>query len=577
MRCFLINMKTSLIGLAVVIISLAAFFGIVSLQNDPDSENTSELDINEYDNLELHNYLLDWDEIVDNSKYAYDGSIKLKNQVFDDSNIGLTIQFDSDKNEILPVATFDLIDSGIGIYKITGDEKYLQQSRNTASELEKNFLSDENLLYFLNPISGTFIENNNTNQEVLTDIAKLALIDSNYEKLVKKMSDEIINNEINPETQLFYSSVDDYNIPDDVDMYLSYRGAYGIESLLLAYEVTSDIKYLEQSKQTLLAYWDLRDKETNLIPSMVNSDTKKVTQEFMQQYGAGIFLKLLLHYYYLTDDPEILTIMKIYSDSVIEHFWDGNTWNYRVNYDGTVSSFSIEANFGKLDDALFLLHDLDPLLFSNVYEYAKSDYDNSIKSNLIISNNLIIHSVKDDGSKDSPQSMMSYAFLINQNIASRLYQDSAEVIYLSQFHDFYHSIIKNHKRDYGYIHGIDAYSLENVSLGKLLNQRSSSNIANKINLTFVPSENTRIIWTVVGNHELSEPFSIGFHDSGRFNNIEFDYKNRSIDMKTVYGKGTITFADKIQSVMIDGVEYTDFKDYTLNTLEGKHRYQIFLH
>ena len=47
-------------------------------------------------------------------------------------------------------------------------------------------------------------------------------------------------------------------------------------------------------------------------------------------------------------------------------------------------------------------------------------------------------------------------------------------------------------------------------------------------------------------------------------------------MKTVYGQGTITFADKIESVIIDGIEYDDFDNYTLNTIDGKHRYKVFL-
>ena len=67
----------------------------------------------------------------------------------------------------------------------------------------------------------------------------------------------------------------------------------------------------------------------------------------MQQYGAGIFLKILLHYYYLTDDPEIFQIMTIYYDAIIQNFWDGTTWNYRVNYDGTTSSKVIKERLGK--------------------------------------------------------------------------------------------------------------------------------------------------------------------------------------------------------------------------------------
>ena len=141
--------------------------------------------------------------------------------------------------------------------------------------------------------------------------------------------------------------------PIDRFMNMSYGGSVGLESLLLAYEVTSDIVYLDQVKRTILAYWELRDKETNLIPSKVNTDTGSIEDSFMQQYGAGIFLKVLLHYYYLTEDEDIYEIIEDYTDATVNYFWDGKTWNYRVDYNGTVSSDIIEANYGKLDDALF--------------------------------------------------------------------------------------------------------------------------------------------------------------------------------------------------------------------------------
>ena len=74
-------------------------------------------------------------------------------------------------------------------------------------------------------------------------------------------------------------------------------------------------KYLDQVKRTILAYWDLRDKETNLIPSWVNAETKSIKEPFMQQYGAGIFLKVLLHYYYLTEDKDVYKIIEDYTDA----------------------------------------------------------------------------------------------------------------------------------------------------------------------------------------------------------------------------------------------------------------------
>ena len=73
-----------------------------------------------------------------------------------------------------------------------------------------------------------------------------------------------------------------------------------------------------------------------------------------------------------------------------------------------------------------------------------------------------------------------------------------------------------------------SYTLENTSLGVLLNQRASAMISNKINLTFMPLDNVEITWTKIGNYELSEPFITTFSDSGRFNFIDFNYNEKSI-------------------------------------------------
>ena len=199
---------------------------------------------------ELHNYLLHWNEIVDDAKYAYDGSIELKKIFFKNPDVHLTTKF-VPQGYFHPIATYDFIDSGIGMYQLTGDELYLNQARNTASELENNFLSDKNLILWLDPTSSKFIDLPTSNQELLFDISNLALLDSNYNTLVKKMADEIIENEINPETNLFYTSIDYSGSVSDSNMYISYASAYGLDSLLRAYEVTSDEIYLTQVKNTL--------------------------------------------------------------------------------------------------------------------------------------------------------------------------------------------------------------------------------------------------------------------------------------------------------------------------------------
>ena len=101
-------------------------------------------------------------------------------------------------------------------------------------------------------------------------------------------------------------------------------------------------------------------------------------------------------------------------------------------------------------------------------------------------------------------------------------------------------------------------------------------IANKINLLFVPLNDVKIIWTKIGNYEITQPFITTFNDSGRFNSIDFDYEKKSIFFHAVYNSGKIIFSDEIKSVLVDGLEYYDFESHTLNTLDGKHDYLVFL-
>ena len=283
----------------------------------------------------VEQYILDWDTIVNDSLYAYEGSIRLQSKFFD--YVNYTVEYNAATDSLSDSSKPTLLESGVWLYQITGHEQFLDNSRSIANLIEESYLYNSGIVMNVHPITDVVkIDEEHTNQEILSDIAKLALVDSSYAQLTKTLADAVIEYEINSETDLFYSSVTLEGEPLDKSMYMSYDGAVGLESLLLAYEVTSDSTYLEQVKRTILAYWDLRDKETNLIPSWVNADTKSVKEPFMQQYGAGGFLKVLLHYYYLTEDNDVYKIIDDYTNAVVNHFWDGKTWNYRVDYDGTI-------------------------------------------------------------------------------------------------------------------------------------------------------------------------------------------------------------------------------------------------
>jgi len=534
-----------------------------------------ESNIIKFQSDDIEQYILDWDTIVSDSIYAYDGSIAMHSKFFD--SVNYTVEYNISTSSIRDSSKPTLLESGVWLYQITGHEQFLDNSRSIANLIEESYLYNSGIVMNVHPITNVVkIDEEHTNQIILSDIAKLALVDSNYTQLTKTLADSVIEHEINHETDLFYTFVTLEGEPLDKSMYMSYGGSVGLESLLLAYEVTSDKTYLDQVKRTILAYWDLRDKETNLIPSWVNADTNSVKEPFMQQYGAGIFLKVLLHYYYLTEDEDIYKIIEDYTDAVVDYFWDGKTWNYRVDYNGKVRSSVIEANYGKLDDALFLVYDLNPIRFQKAYNLAKSDYDFSFGDKTSVINGLVTHSVKDDGSRESIESMMTYAFIINQNPAVRLYQDTMQPEYIQDMKNFYEKVIFDHKREYGYIWGIDAYTLEDTPLGSNLNQRAVGMIGNKINLSFIPSDNVNVVWTKIGNFEITEPFVVHFNEPGRFNAINFDYKEKSIFFEIIENQGTITFSGAIKSVLVDGENYSNFSGKILNTLEGKHNYKVTL-
>jgi hypothetical protein len=513
-----------------------------------------------------------WKSFSNDAKHSWDGQKLLKNKYSPYQY--LPLMYTDVLKEANAFITYDILDAAIGMYMITGDQKYLNEASLITDEIEKLMIDDKFVPIDVpreNMIPQT------TNRVILNYISHLSLLDENRTELVKKLADTTIKYSVNKNTNLFYESNFFDGTPGGPLMYFPYGGDVYLESLLKAYEVTKDEKYLVQVKNSILAYWDLRDKTTNLLPSQVDSTNNEVTTEFMQQYGTGLFLKILLHYYYLTDDPEILNIIDQYTDSISKYVWNGKTWNYRTNYNGTVISSEVEANFLTLDDALFLIYNLNKTKYEHLYDLAKTDYDNSFQNDLILSNNgLVAHSVKTDGSKSSTESRLSYAFTSIQNPAYFLFINTQDKTYLDKVESFYKNAIKHHKQEYGYTNGINAYTLNSDWQHIETHALMPSAIANKLLLTILPSPDVDVTWTVIGNHKLPVPFFTTFYSTGYFNAVHFNLENKEIILDFVKGEGTITFENKIKNVWIDGKDYDSFEENILNTISGEHNYKIHL-
>ena len=192
-------------------------YGIKYLVENNIIKFQSDLDFEESQNIEQ--YILDWDTIVNDSKYVYDGSVRLQSKFFD--YVNYTVRYDTERNSIADYSDPTLLRAGVWLYQITGHEKFLQNAATVADVIEKLYLTDSGIVMNVHPISNTvYVDEAHTNQEILGQVAKLALVDSNYTQLTKTLADAVIEHEINHETELFYDSVTLEGEPLDRSMYM---------------------------------------------------------------------------------------------------------------------------------------------------------------------------------------------------------------------------------------------------------------------------------------------------------------------------------------------------------------------
>ena len=159
--------------------------------------------------------LLGWDEIVADARHSWFWT------------------------QIADPYSASMIDASLWMYQITGDEFYIDYIKSGFGDA---------------PLEGT------DRRLAVTFLARLAVVDRSYVGQVSKTADAMMKEEIDSGTNLFYAS------DGRKEMYVPYDGAQGIEALLLVYEATSDEKYLTQAKKTIYAVWDVRDRDTNLVP-----------------------------------------------------------------------------------------------------------------------------------------------------------------------------------------------------------------------------------------------------------------------------------------------------------------------
>ena len=109
-----------------------------------------------------------------------------------------TVEYNAATDSLSDNSKPTLLESGVWLYQITGHEQFLDNSRSIANLIEESYLYNSGIVMNVHPITNVVkIDEEHTNQVILSDIAKLALVDSSYAQLTKTLADAVIEYEIN--------------------------------------------------------------------------------------------------------------------------------------------------------------------------------------------------------------------------------------------------------------------------------------------------------------------------------------------------------------------------------------------
>lgn len=237
----------------------------------------------------------------------------------------------------------------------TGDEKYLKIAKETADLLD-SLLPKTNLVpqYYIRPLSirknSTTVIGTSGQTNVVEYVSHLALLDSSYIELTRRLANGLMQFCINKENNLAYNVVSTNNgdlIKSESFGFESHLGAVSssvVEALITAYKATNDNNYKNQAIATLKSIWSKRNRENNLIPETrdIVNDTIGTrlypNGRFRYDDFGGAYIRALTLTYQYTQDKELLKIMEVYTRTLIDNIWDkrinGGAFRYLTNLDG---------------------------------------------------------------------------------------------------------------------------------------------------------------------------------------------------------------------------------------------------
>jgi len=548
-----------------------------------------------------------WDELVADAKWGWDN---FQLPALDQSNWGNfsnryhhATGWDSDK------LFSKSIYSGLIMYKLTGDETYLNYARWAADDLfstGKN--STTKLLGVISNANGEIVNTaSSVNHQYLAEICYLAELDSSYIDEVNECANAIIQynfgeNDENPELPVYVYP----NGVQSTDDFYSSGMAHFTRGLLHAYRITNNSTYLNMVRKMLSRYWDARDHDndpitngTQLVPDGINSESddfddqsKTWVTNVVKQYRVGVWLMQLAMYYYHDQNSTIKSWLETSAERTCNYIHNTNYegyWQYTTLADSGADNVVIfEGNWVDCDIGMLMAYDI--VGNSTFIDYVYKNYNSSFQedeNNLV--NGFICHG---SWSKDSPatdEARWTFGFTGIGTEFTWLWQlkdEGSLVLEPEDVYAHYSRSIWYHPSNadfqngtYGYRMGFQATNPTVTLTGSKGYRAMNLNpFMTHLGLYIRPSAGVNITWITYPNKHLYAPERCAIYTdsvNGWFNNVTFDYASKKICFDEISGSGTVTFNETIISAKKDGASYSNFSGNILNTVSGSHSYVVY--
>jgi hypothetical protein len=376
---------------------------------------------------------------------------KLKQRV--SSTIPLVVNFDESKAQNETIASPQLL-SGVLLYKITGNETYLNYAVETAEWLKQGN-NRQFLLFWYNTSNGRRAQVSTNGFDVhLYALVALTKESGKYVSLTNWALNEIHRIFV-PPSNLSYVSV---RFDESPDMAFADLGnqALRIELFSYAYSVTRNATYKQWAKDLVSAFWNRRSA-INITPAYLNQNSSARYNFVKEDQHAGNFLLALESAYYFTGDDYYKETIDSYARAVSTYFWHPvvKRFMYRIDWqNGTVLWYASVHGFSLLDMGLLNAY----LVTGNqtFFERARSDFDELVVKGAILRNGLIVHGVDNSNNVINRQSNWGwnkFAFTAGY----MLYVLTKNATYLNLLDTLY-SGLQYHWKSHGYVNNIDANS-----------------------------------------------------------------------------------------------------------------------